>query len=129
MYICIYIRKKIEMAAEKNFENKVKNYLTNNNIWFIKYWAGAKFTKEGIPDILACYKGRFLAIELKAPKGKPSVLQLVTLRQIRNAGGYGVLLYPDDFTGFKKWMENLKDKSWYDGNIEKQDRWFSKLDA
>lgn len=116
------------MAAEKNFENKLKYYLSNKGCWFIKYWAGAKFTKDGVPDILACCNGRFLAIEVKGPKGKPSMLQLVTLRQIRKAGGYGILLYPDDFCNFREWMDN-KNSSWYKSNIDRQDRWFSKLDA
>ena len=40
------------MAAEKNFENKVKKYLKEQGAWFIKYWGGAAFTKAGIPDPL-----------------------------------------------------------------------------
>ena len=58
------------MAAEKNFENKIKHHLTEIGAWFIKYWAGAEYTKSGIPDILVCLNGIFLGIEVKAPKGK-----------------------------------------------------------
>lgn len=96
------------MAAEKQFENKIKAYLKSKNTWFIKYWGGGGFTKAGIPDILCCYKGRFIAIEVKAPNGKASELQLFNLKKIEEAGGKAFLLYPKDFEDFKKWMEELK---------------------
>ena len=63
------------MPAEKNFENKVKRYLDDYGCWWLKYWGGAAYTKKGIPDILCCSDGMFLGIEVKAPNGKPSLLQ------------------------------------------------------
>lgn len=95
------------MAAEKNFENKVKKYLKDNGAWFLKYWAGAAYTKSGIPDILACVNGCFVAIEVKAPNGKPSELQLYNLREIEKAGGYAFLLYPKQWDDFKKCIDYL----------------------
>jgi len=116
------------MAAEKNFENRLKIYMKNKGFWFIKYWAGAKFTKDGVPDIIACYKGKFLGIELKAESGKPKLLQLVMLKRIREAGGIGLLLYPDDFYNFKAWVDmGCKEDTWYISNIDKQGIWFNKL--
>lgn len=53
------------MAAEKNFENKIKGFLKDHGCWFLKYWGGAAYTKSGIPDILACCNGKFLGIEVK----------------------------------------------------------------
>lgn len=95
------------MAAEKQFENKIKAYLKSKGAWFIKYWAGAQFTKSGIPDLLVCYKGKFIAIEVKAENGKPSDLQLYNLRKIEEAGGKSFLLYPKDFETLKKYIESL----------------------
>lgn len=114
------------MAEEKSFENKVKNYLDSIGAWYVKYWAGAKFTKEGIPDILACIAGRFYGIEVKAANGKPSLIQLVTLRKIRASGGIGVLLYPKDFDDFKSFIRT-GEQTWYQANIAMQTRWFQKL--
>lgn len=112
------------MAQEKSFENKLKAYLKSRKAWYIKYWAGAKFTKEGIPDILICDNGTFIAIEVKAQRGKPTLLQLVTLKKIRESGGYGLLLYPQDFVGFKNFMDNRHPKhDFYLYNIEKQYHW------
>ena len=116
------------MAAEKNFENKVKSFLENIGAWYIKYWAGAKYTKEGIPDILACIKGKFYAIEIKAPNGRPKLLQLIKLRKIRNAGGIGVLLYPKDFEDFINLVYDTDEGiDWYCENIDEQDRWYARL--
>ena len=68
------------MAAEKNFENKVKKFLKDKGAWVLKYWGGAAYTKSGIPDLLVCSDGCFLGIEVKAPNGEPSLLQLVNLK-------------------------------------------------
>lgn len=102
------------MAAEKQFENKVKTFLKDNGCWFLKYWGGAAYTKSGIPDILVCCKGRFLAVEVKAPNGKPSDLQIYNLRQIDRAGGLAILLYPKDYDLFKRLVENPDNKKLYE---------------
>lgn len=96
------------MAAEKIFENKIKKYLKEQGCWFIKYWAGAAFTKEGIPDILTCVNGYFVAIEVKASNGKPSELQLYNIDKINKSGGFGIILYPKNFERFKTLIEQLK---------------------
>lgn len=108
------------MAAEKQFENKVKAFLKNNGCWFLKYWGGAAYTKSGIPDILVCCKGRFIAVEVKAPNGKPSDLQIYNLRQIDRAGGLAILLYPKDYDLFKKLVEVPDDREVYE---ELKSRW------
>ena len=95
------------MAAEKNFENKVKAFLKSQGCWFIKYWGGGQFTKSGVPDLLVCCKGKFLGIELKAPTGKPSELQLYNIEAIQKAGGVALVLYPKDFERFKELVRNL----------------------
>lgn len=96
------------LAAEKNFENKVKDFLKEEGCWFIKYWGGAAYTKSGIPDILVCCNGKFLGVEVKAPNGKPSPLQIHNLKLIDEAGGHGVLLYPNQFEDFKNLVHGIK---------------------
>lgn len=95
------------MASEKNFENRVKKYLNEKGAYVIKYWGGGNFTRSGVPDLLVCYRGRFLGLEIKAENGKPSELQLHHLEQIRKAGGYAFILRPSDFKDFKEWLENV----------------------
>lgn len=96
------------MAAEKNFENRIKKFLEENNCWYIKYWGGAAFTKSGIPDLLTCVNGYFVAIEVKAPKGKPSALQLHNINKINEVSqGIAIVLYPDQFDDFKDMVQAL----------------------
>lgn len=97
------------MAAEKNFENKVKRFLKERGCWFLKYWGGAAYTKSGIPDLLVCCNGHFIGLELKAPNGIPSDLQIYNLREIDKVGGYAVLLYPKNFEQFKTFIEYLNE--------------------
>lgn len=98
------------MGSEKQFENKVKKFLKEEGCWFLKYWAGAAYTKNGIPDLLICCNGHFLGIELKSSTGKPSELQLWNIREIEKSGGIGLVLYPKDFDDFKKLIQDLKRK-------------------
>lgn len=105
------------MATEKLFEEKVKRFLKEQGCWFIKYWAGSKFTKSGIPDILACINGYFVGIEVKAQNGRPSDLQLYNVREIRDAGGFAFILYPSGFDKFKKFVLNLREET-FDREME-----------
>lgn len=95
------------IAAEKIFENKIKKYLESRGAWFVKYWAGAQYTKSGIPDILACINGYFVGIEVKAQNGIPSELQLHNVRVINAAGGFAFVLYPSKFDEFKTFVDGL----------------------
>ena len=90
------------MAAEKIFETEIKKFLSKQpNTWYFKYWAGP-YSKAGIPDIIACVNGVFVAIEVKAETGKPSELQKHTIELIEKANGIGIILYPKDFDIFKR---------------------------
>lgn len=102
------------MAEEKRFENKIKNYLKDNDFWYIKYWGGAKYTTNGVPDILACINGYFIAIEVKASKGRPSALQLWQIKSIRGGGGIGIVLYPEQWDKFIELCNCLKAGMWSD---------------
>lgn len=104
------------MAQEKTFENKVKRFLEKEGAWHVKFFANS-FTKSGIPDILACVNGYFVAIEVKAQNGKPSELQLYNIRKIREAGGFAVVLYPSGFEKFKKFILDLKQER-FNQNME-----------
>jgi Holliday junction resolvase len=45
------------------------------------------FGRAGIPDIIACIDGHFIAIECKAGKGQTTAIQDRELNAILNAGG------------------------------------------
>lgn len=100
------------MAQEKVYENKIKKYIEDNDGWQIKYFAN-RMTKSGIPDILACINGYFLAIEVKAEHGKPSKLQKYHRDRIIEAEGFAIILYPQDWGLFKQLIDALIDDCFY----------------
>ena len=94
------------MAEEKNFENKIKNYLKANGCWFVKYFAN-RMTKSGVPDIIACVNGFFVGIEVKASNGHPSELQVWNRDEIRKSGGISIIVYPDQWEDFTLLIQDL----------------------
>ena len=91
---------------EKAFENKLKKIIDDAGGWEVKFFANG-FTKKGIPDILACINGIFLGIEVKGDGGRPSELQKYHLKQIQNAGGIGIIVYPENLETFVVMIEEL----------------------
>ena len=83
------------MAEEKIFENKIKKILKERGAWFLKTFSNG-VQRAGVPDLLVCYKGHFIGIEVKAEKGKASPLQLREINQIEKAGGYGLVIRPSN---------------------------------
>lgn len=96
------------MAQEKNFENKIKDFLKSHDCYFVKYFAN-RMTKAGIPDILASVNGHFVGIEVKATNGHPSELQLWNVKQIQKSGGFALILYPEYWEDFKTMISVLLD--------------------
>lgn len=102
-------------GPEKRFENKIKAFLDEKGCYYIKYFANS-FTKSGVPDLIACVGGYFVAIEVKASEGKPSELQKHHQSLIRKAAGISIILYPEDFEAFKVFVNSLL-------NHKPQERW------
>ena len=98
------------MAQEGLFQKKVIEYLKTlgDDVWYVKYWGGGIYTRAGVPDLLICYKGQFIALELKAPNGRVSKLQEVNINKINNAGGVAMALYPKNFEEFKNMIESIE---------------------
>lgn len=59
-------------------------YLRERGAWV---WKVRDECTAGIPDIVGCYRGRFIAFEVKTDVGRVSKLQEYTIRQIVAAGG------------------------------------------
>ena len=48
---------------------------------------GGMYGTAGIPDVIVCYRGRFVAFEVKTHTGKLTKLQENTISKIKNAKG------------------------------------------
>ena len=51
-----------------------------------------KFGLKGSPDIIGCYKGNFVAFEVKSAKGIASLEQKDFLNRIKKCGGYSFIV-------------------------------------
>lgn len=71
---------------EKTIENQIKKYLKDKGAYCVKYH-GNQFSQVGVADLLVCYKGKFLAIEIKNEIGKTSPLQEQNILMVKKAGG------------------------------------------
>ena len=89
---------------EKAVENKIKKWLKDKNYWFFKVH-GSIFQPSGIPDILACINGKFVAIEVKRTKGGiVSPLQKAQIEMIKKNGGIAGVA-----TSMEEFLEILKE--------------------
>lgn len=46
----------------------------------------------GIPDIICCYRGKFMAFEVKTEKGKTTALQNSVINKIQKCSGKAVVV-------------------------------------
>lgn len=77
---------------EQEIVDKIRNYLkTIPNLFFWKEHGG-QYGTAGVPDIIICYKGKFIAFECKVPGRKPTLLQALTIRKILSANGIAVVI-------------------------------------
>jgi hypothetical protein len=92
---------------EKQLENRMKKYLSNKNIYHFKVH-GNGFMRSGIPDLICCVNGHFVAIEIKRPdgKGKVSKLQEIEIDRIKRSNGIAVVM--NNYDEFVKFISEIK---------------------
>ena len=89
---------------EKQIQAKIKNYLEHKGAYVVKV---IQATKAGVPDILACYKGLFIGIEVKkhSTKNNVSKLQQHNLNLIKLAEGRCIVAWDMDMV--KDFIEDI----------------------
>ena len=79
------------MTPEAKVKKKVKKILDDIGAYhFSPMTAG--YGRSGVPDIIVCYKGKFIGIECKAGEGKPTLLQLRNIDDIKRNGGLAIIV-------------------------------------
>lgn len=81
------------MGPERRYQTSLIDKLRKRGAWVVKYPAGPHGT-IGTPDLLACYRGYFLAIECKARREEPTPMQQRQLDSIREADGLAIVAWP-----------------------------------
>jgi len=94
------------MTPEGKVKKKIKEYLASIGAWYYMPVSNG-MGRAGCPDILVCYKGHFMAFEVKAP-GK---IKNTTANQDREIASInqaeGIAIVVDDV---KQVMEVIDDK-------------------
>lgn len=80
-------------TPEGKVKRKIDEWL---NQWMPGHWKvkprGGPFGKAGCPDILICWMGIFIGIEVKSDTGEASAMQMMNLKMIQKAGGIAALV-------------------------------------
>lgn len=80
------------MQPEYRIVQNIKKLIRARGGWCVKIHGGP-YQDAGTPDILACYKGRFVAIEVKTPRGVIRPEQRAVQRAIISSGGYALITH------------------------------------
>jgi Holliday junction resolvase len=100
------------MTPEKKGKNAVVATLKKAGAYCFYPVAGG-FGSAGIPDIVACYMGRFIAIECKAGKGKTTALQDRNIAQIKDAGGFAIVVNEENLIEVQEILDHIT-QEWRD---------------
>lgn len=69
---------------ESSVQKKIIRELTRIGAYVVKV---NQATRNGVPDLIVCLRGQFIAIEVKTDTGKASALQAIQIERITEAGG------------------------------------------
>ena len=99
------------MAAtpEKKVKDKIVSVLKDEGVYYF-FPATHGYGRSGVPDIIACVNGHFLAIESKAGGGKLTALQVREIEHIRRCGGVAVVANEENWDMVRPLVRELSSK-------------------
>jgi len=100
------------MTPEGKVKAAVRKILDAEGVYYFSPAANG-YGRAGIPDIICCVQGFFLAIELKANKGKTTALQDREIAAINAQGGQAMVVNENNINEVK---ENIQ---WIKANFKK----------
>jgi Holliday junction resolvase len=95
-------------TPESKVKAKVKAVLDSHGAYYFLP-ASNGFGHAGIPDIIVCHCGYFLAIECKAGKKQPTALQERELRRISEHGGVTLVINESNINDIEIYLNSAKD--------------------
>jgi hypothetical protein len=93
-------------TPEKKVKTKAVAQLKTLGAYYF-YPVTGGYGASGVPDIVACLKGRFIGIECKANGNKPTALQQMNLDQIATQGGIALVIDETNVNELKGMIENV----------------------
>lgn len=74
------------MQPEAKIGKKIREFLESEGAFVFKVHGGPQMM-AGLPDLIVCFRGSFIGIEVKQPGQKPTARQEFVHRMIKRAGG------------------------------------------
>lgn len=99
-------------TPESLVKKKIHALLKKHKAYAVNYIGGIS-ANNGTPDILACLNGRFIGIEAKAGKNKPTDLQTLNLKRIDEAGGLALVINEENLNQLEDILEAPHPRSNY----------------
>ena len=96
-------------TPERKVKDKVTALLKQYNAYFFSPPSNG-FGRAGIPDIIGCLHGRYIAIECKAGNNKPTQLQLRELELTHRAGGVALIIHEHNISFLAIALQSIKDE-------------------
>jgi|TARA_R110000822_G_scaffold77095_1_gene185132 hypothetical protein len=84
-------------TPEKKVKDKCVKLLKAFDVYYF-FPATHGYGRSGVPDIICCIAGKFVAIECKAGNNKPTALQEKEMADIRKQGGTAVVINESNLT-------------------------------
>ena len=94
-------------TPEGKVKAKVVDVLKSEGVYYF-FPATHGYGRSGIPDIVCCVNGLFLAIECKAGTNKPTALQVREIELIRRNGGYAVVANEENWEMVRPLVRKMK---------------------
>lgn len=95
------------MTPEAKVKKKVVETLKHYGAYYFQPVTGG-FGRSGVPDLVACYKGKFIGIECKSGDKKPTALQQKNLDDISAQGGVSLVINEDNIWVLDKQLAYLQ---------------------
>lgn len=94
------------LTPESKVKARVKKILDAHGAYYF-FPATGGYGRSGVPDIIVCFKGRFIGIECKAGKNEPTALQYAEMDRVANAGGHAMWVNEDTVNLVEHVLNNM----------------------
>jgi Archaeal holliday junction resolvase (hjc) len=105
-----YRKSRMAQTPEAKVKLIVTEILDKYNVYYFKPATGG-YGRSGVPDIVGCYHGKFIAIECKAGKNKPTALQEREIKWINESGGHAIVINADNTTELVQLLMSIRASS------------------
>ena len=96
-----------EAIVQKWVQDQLKKEF-GESLYIFKVPQGPYTSRRGLPDLIMCISGRFVAIEVKTETGSLTALQSHEIANVRKSGGLSYVIFGKDLDMIKCIVEEAR---------------------